>query len=229
VLTIPEGQLDDKNKPLGRIAKIVAAQYTPFHTTRHIAILTFNFDDLMERALASELGSDTARAIVTSVSTATEMAQVRRRPGIYVYHLHGSLENEQSEIVLKAQSFVRILAAPANHWSWACMNAFLFQQDSGVMFIGLSLLDPSLRLLLTQSATNGMPLSAVFVGKPLDPPLIRDACGELDLPRSLKAATMMHDMRILYDDLLEELSLIPYHVTAWSEINSLLERMEEND
>jgi hypothetical protein len=132
------------------------------------------------------------------------------------------------------------------------MNTFLFQKDSGAIFIGLSLLDPSLRLLLTQSATNGMPLSAVFVGKPLEPKLLqprtnlvepslgnfysgKDMREEIEhrrraaLAESLKIAWMMRDIQKLFDNLLEELSLIPYHVTSWSEVGPLLDRVIDND
>lgn len=216
----PRG-LNDKTKSLGRIAKSVAEQYEA-DPRRHVAILTFNFDDLVERALAMELGKEKARVVVTSVATGKELASASHRPGIYVYHLHGSLANLES-IVLDAMSYVRILAAPANHWSWSCMNTFLFQEHSGVMFVGLSLLDPSLRLLLTHAATNGMPLSAIFVGKPLEPPILPD-----DIGKSLNLAFMMRDVQALFDDLLEELSLIPYHVTAWSEIGELLDKVMED-
>lgn len=214
-------RIADQNKPLGRIARIVCEQYRA-DRRRHVAILTFNYDDLMEKALHLELGDEAKRAVVT-VANETGLSRARNRPGIYVYHLHGALSEVTSDIVLDAYTYVQILAAPANHWSWSCMNAFLFQKEAGAMFIGLSLLDPSLRLLLTQSARNAMPLSAVYVGKPLDPP--RDP----NLVNALAVAWMMHDVQMLFDNLLEELSLIPYHVTAWSEIAELLDRVAQDD
>jgi hypothetical protein len=236
---------------LGKVACIAADQYRA-DSRRHIAILTFNYDDLLETALRKELTAPSASTliprhpltekeasrVVVPVANAAQMGRARQRPGIYVYHLHGSLANKDSDIVLDAYDYVRILSAPGNHWSWACMNTFLFQKDSGAVFIGLSLLDPSLRLLLTQSAANGMPLSAVFVGKPLEPKLLLPR-SSLSMPNSsespsesrlseeieharraalaesLKIAWMMRDMQKLFDNLLEELSLIPYHVTAW--------------
>jgi hypothetical protein len=224
--------LDDPNKPLGKIARMAIEQYRA-DPRRHIAILTFNFDGLMEAALERQLG-DEAKRVVVSVATAAELGGARQRPGICVYHLHGFLRkrvgNDSSleayidnDIILDAYSYVRILAAPGNHWSWNCMNTFLFQKDCGAMFIGLSLLDPSLRLLLTQSAANGMPLSAVFVGKPLDPPLLADE------PTALSVAWMMRDVQQMFDNLLEELSLIPYHVKEWSEVGRLLDEVRHDD
>ena len=76
------------------------------------------------------------------------------------------------------------------------MNTFLFQKDSGDVHRSLAAL-LSLRLLLTQSAANGMPLSAVFVGKPLDPPLLENRT------TALKVAWMMRDVQLLFDNLLQ--------------------------
>lgn len=218
VLFIKEGVLDDDTKPLGRIAKIVAQQYRN-NPDKHIAVLTFNYDSLIRQAIERAMGKDAD--VVASVSTGHELARVRHRPGIFVYQLHGSLDNEKSEIVLDAYSYVRILAAPANHWSWSCMNTFLFQKDAGVMLIGLSLVDPSLRLLLTHAAETGMPLAAVFVGNPLEAPVLDPHS------KALAAAWMKYDVQRMFDDLLEELSLIPYHVTDWSEVGELIDRIME--
>jgi hypothetical protein len=215
-------RLEDETRPLGKIARIAADQYRA-DPRRHIAILTFNYDNLMEAALTRHLGEPEAERIVVSVSNKEELGRARQRPGIYVYHLHGSLGNLDSDVVLDAYTYIGILAAPGNHWSWNCMNTFLFQKDSGAMFIGLSLLDPSLRLLLTQSAANGMPLSAVFVGKPLDPPVLDNRT------TALKVAWMMRDVQSLFDNLLEELSLIPYHVKEWAEVGRLLDRVRQDD
>jgi hypothetical protein len=226
-------KLRDRSKPLARIARMVRDQYWA-DRSRHVAVLTFNFDDLLEEALRFALGRD--GHVLTSVSNAAELSRVRQRPGVFVYHLHGSLATKKdSDVVLDAYEYVQILAAPANHWSWACMNAYLFQKDAGVIFIGLSLLDPSLWLLLTQSAANGMPLSAIFVGKPLSPAPPKPSksgrarSARKALRKALSAAWVMHDMQKLFDNLLEELSLVPYHVTAWSEIGELLDRINDDD
>jgi hypothetical protein len=223
VLRYDKAQLADRSKPLGKVAQVAVEQWKQ-DQRRHIPILTFNFDDVMEEALRIELGdAGLFEHAVGTVSDEWELGRVRQRPGIYVYHLHGALANPKSDVVLDAYNYVRILAAPGNHWSWTAMNTFLFQRDAGSMFIGLSLLDPSLRLLLTRWATLGMPLSAIFIGKPLEPPLFT--------PRAAahKIAWMMRDVQTLFDNLLEELSLIPYHVTDWSEVGPLIERVRIAD
>ena len=107
-----QAALDDHNKPLGKIARIAAEQYQA-DPRRHIAILTFNFDGLVEAALQRHLGQTEAERIVVSVANPTELGRARQRPGIYVYHLHGSLENRDSDVVLDAYSYIRIWPHPA--------------------------------------------------------------------------------------------------------------------
>ena len=97
------------------------------------------------------------------------------------------------------------------------MNLFLFQHGSAAMFIGLSLLDPNLRLLLTHAALTGLPLSALFVAKPIEPAVFSD------LTTSVQLANIASDLQRVFDDLLVGLSLIPYRVGDWSEISDLLE------
>ena len=103
------------------------------------------------------------------------------------------------------------------------MNLYLFQQDAVAMFLGLSLVDPSLRLLLTQSAAKGMTLSGLFISKPFpDLPPSR-------MKRTRALALIARDVLDLFDDVLMDLSLVPYHVTSWSEIVRLLEIVANDD
>jgi len=88
------------------------------------------------------------------------------------------------------------------------------------MFIGLSLVDPSLRLLLTQWAEKGLPISGIYVTAP--PPRPPD---ELSLEDKLKLDIISRDIIHLFDEVLKQLSLIPYHVTVWDEIQELLKEI----
>ena len=103
------------------------------------------------------------------------------------------------------------------------MNLYLFRQEAAAMFLGLSLVDPSLRLLLTQSATRGMTLSGLYVSRPFP-----DLPSE-DMGRAHALALTARDVFNLFDDVLMDLSLVPYHVTAWSEIVRLLEIVANDD
>lgn len=208
-------QLRDPKKPLFEIARIVAHQYRA-DRRRHVAVLTFNYDESLEEALRFQLGDET---VVSSVASAHTFALARHRSGIFVYHLHGSIGDAKSDIVLDAASYVKILAAPGHHWSWDCMNMFLFKAETGAVFIGLSLLDPSLRLLLTQSAAKRLPLAGVYIAKPL-PRLEHE-----DAKTDRLLAFIARDIQALFDEFLEEISLVPYHVADWSETVPLLRRI----
>jgi len=209
----------DRTKPLSHIARIVTDQYFE-DTGRHVAILTYNYDDLLEEALRAEAG---ARAEIRSISRGTDYAASIYRAGIFVYHLHGDVNSKESPI-LDAASYLRVLGAPGRHWSWDCLAATLFQRGAAAMFIGLSLVDPSLRLMLTQWAEKGFPLSGIFVSAP--PP---EPDKTLDLEDRLRVARISRDILHLFDEVLVQLSLIPYHVTVWDEINELLKVISEDE
>ena len=204
----------DLDKPLAYIARIVAEQYLR-DRRRHVAVLTFNYDDLLEQALRDALGN--RRNALHGVARADTFARSIHSAGVYVYHLHGFIGDRESDIILDASSYVSVLGTPGHHWSWDCMNLYLFQQDAVALFLGLSLVDPSLRLLLTQSAAKGMTLSGLYVSKPF-PELSHASMEDM---RAL--AAMARGVLDLFDDVLIDLSLVPYHVTSWGEIVRILE------
>ncbi|HXA17074.1 MAG TPA: SIR2 family protein [Thermoanaerobaculia bacterium] len=214
-LVATRGAPEDSGKPLYDIADLVVRQYEK-DRHRHIPVLTFNYDRLMERAIQSRTRSVRDIAAIHSISDEREYAASIYRPGMFVYHLHGDATSKTSPI-LDAASYLRVLGSPGRHWSWDCLTATLFQRGTGAMFIGLSLVDPSLRLLLTQWAEKGLPLSGVYVGAPPPPPPVT-----LKLDDRLKLAKVSRDILHLFDEVLMQLSLIPYHVTDWDEIPDLL-------
>jgi len=209
------GSAKDPNKPLYQIADLVMGQFEA-HRHRHIPLLTFNYDRLIETALHARSRSDRDSRAIYSISNERDYAASIYRPGVFVYHLHGDASSVTSPI-LDASAYLRVLGSPGRHWSWDCLTATLFQRGTGAMFIGLSLVDPSLRLLLTQWAEKGLPLSGVYVGAPPPPPP-----ATLSLDDRLKLAKVTGDILHLFDEVLVQLSLIPYHVTNWGEIGDLL-------
>ena len=215
---LPNKRASDPDKPLSRIAKLVMSQYEK-DRHRHISVLTFNYDDLLERALAAR-AQDADRQSIIPIFREEDYAPSLYRSGVFVYHLHGYAYADTSPI-LDAASYLRILGSPGKHWSWDCLNATLLQRDAAAMFLGLSLVDPSLRLLLTHWAEKGLPLSGVYVSAP--PPLPSQA---LEFHDQLKVAKISRDILRLFDEVLEQLSLVPYHVTVWDEILELLEVIE---
>jgi hypothetical protein len=211
----------DSEMPLAQIADLVLQQFRD-DPHRHIPVLTFNYDLLMERALEARSGSDKEFAEVHTISNERDYAASIYRPGIFVHHLHGVLSAENSPIFDSA-SYLRVLGSPGRHWSWDCLTATLFQRGVGAMLIGLSLVDPSLRLLLTQWAAKGLPISGVYVGAPPPHPP-----AELSSEDRLKLARVSRDILRLFDEVLMQLSLIPYHVTDWNEIHDLLKDIRDD-
>jgi hypothetical protein len=217
----------DPKKPLYAIADLVLSQFEA-DRSRHISVLTFNYDNLLEKALF-------ARAVpgdhdwIHSISNESDYAASIHSAGVFVHHLHGFAFDDNSPI-FDAASYLRVLGSPGRHWSWDCLAANLFQRGAGTMFIGLSLVDPSLRLLLTHWADKGLPLSGLYVSAP--PPLpqagARDSKTAL-VEAQLSIAHSTRDIVRLFDAVLERLSLIPYHVTVWDEIIDLLEVIAFNE
>lgn len=203
----------DERGAIAKIARLIAEQYQ-HHEHRHVPVLTFNYDDLLECALENVLGTSDG---VTPIATEKAFYHSMHRAGIFIYHLHGFIHDPQSDIVLDAASYVSVLAAPGRHWSWHCMNTYLFQHNAASLFLGLSLVDPSLRLLLTQAAARGLALSGVYVSKPF--PELQGTT----TPDKRQAAFAARDILSLFADVLKELSLIPYHVSSWDEIPALLD------
>jgi hypothetical protein len=214
-LAVTRGNAQDQEKPLYDIADLVMRQYEQ-DRHRHIPLLTFNYDRLFEVALQARASTARDLAAIHSISNEREYAASIYRPGMFIYHLHGDAMSETSPI-LDAASYLRVLGSPGRHWSWDCLTATLFQRGAGTMFIGLSLVDPSLRLLLTQWAEKGLPLSGVYVGAPPPPPPVT-----LPPEERLKLAKVTRDILHLFDEVLMQLSLVPYHVTDWQEIGDLL-------
>ncbi|HEX3067827.1 MAG TPA: SIR2 family protein [Thermoanaerobaculia bacterium] len=208
----------DSSKPLYQIARLVMGQYSA-DRHRHVPLLTFNYDHMLEYALESA-AQPRDRSSIYSISRESDYAASIFRPGVFVYHLHGDALSDDSPI-FDATSYLRVLGSPGRHWSWDCLSATLFQRGTGAMFIGLSLVDPSLRLLLTQWAEKGLPLSGIYVSSPAPSPP-----DHLTWEEKLNLANISRDILRLFDDVLTQLSLIPYHVTLWDEIQELLKEIE---
>jgi hypothetical protein len=202
-------------KPLYRIADLVMRQYE-MDRHRRVSVLTFNYDHLLENALFARAAQRDRNAI-NAVSGEEQYASSTHRPGVFVYHLHGDTYSKAGPI-LDVVSYLPVLASPGTHWSWDCLTNNLFEREAAAMFLGLSLADPSLRLFLLQWAAKGFRLSGVYVAGP--PPA---ASANLTLEQRLDAANSSSDIVELLDRVLEQLCLVPYHVTVWDELNDLLE------
>lgn len=108
---------------------------------RHQAksIITYNFDDVMERALAAQ-GIDNYPIF--------GMNQPRNR--FPIYHVHGFIPYNNSEIiksipVLSEEEYHKVYA---NSYNWSNVEQIHALSRTMCIFIGLSMTDPNLRRLL---------------------------------------------------------------------------------
>jgi hypothetical protein len=115
------------------------------------AVITFNFDDLLERALDSR----GVPHVVVSDSTRV------RGPGIPIVHPHGFLRQVRAEddpadpsIVFTEDDYHRLTDTPF-HWALTTILAHLRSRTA--LFIGLSMSDPNLRRLLDAAHGGGQP------------------------------------------------------------------------
>ncbi len=112
------------------------------------AIVTYNFDDLLEKSLS-------ARDIKFDSIYSESLLPVGKELGIY--HVHGfiprdtdnymSLEN--SNLVFSEEEYHQIMSDPYN---WANLSQLEFLTNDTCVFIGLSLTDPNLRRILDISS-----------------------------------------------------------------------------
>lgn len=111
-----------------------------------VTVVTFNFDDLLERELHR-------RGVITRTVT---NAGRRSGPGLPIIHPHGCLPVQgplnDDPIVFSEQDYHR-LTDTAYHWAPTTIVSLLRQYT--VLFVGLSMSDPHLRRLLDACRTPG--------------------------------------------------------------------------
>jgi hypothetical protein len=200
--------------PLRQIADMIVEQYQQY-PNKHTPVLTFNYDDLLERSLtAALLEANLPLANFHVVTDEDQYNSTRRLPGIYIYHLHGFIDHVEGTI-LDAQSFQPVLAG--DHWSWLCLEHYFTDDHHLPLFIGLSLSDPSLRYLLTKWAARHEPVAGVYIAAP---PSVPKFNASFHARREL--AFLYRELLILYDEVLQQLLLVAYHVSSWDEIVPIL-------
>jgi SIR2-like domain len=206
----------EPGKPLRQITDMLVEQYKR-NPSKHIPVLTFNYDDLLERSLAASLIEASLPHVSYHVVTdGSQFMEMRRLPGIYIYHLHGFIDHADRTI-LDAQSFQPVLAG--NHWSWDCLEHFFTDDQHLPLFIGLSLSDPSLRYLLTKWAARREPVAGVYIAAP--PVVPKPTNTTIQARREL--AFLYRELLTLYDEVLRQLLLVAYHVSSWDEIVPILQ------
>lgn len=212
---------EDESGPLRVIARMLVDAAVQ-HERKNIPVLTFNYDELLETAVNAELAERRARGTLKqsnspalrSIATERDFKRFSPRPGISIYHLHGFLGATRPAPVLDPYSYVEVLKG--DHWSWTCMRQVLVGTNATALLIGLSLSDPSLRFVLTHWAVGGDELMGFYLAAP--PPV--PAASTLPFYRQFAFAS--RSILELYDEVMDRLQLVCYHLSSWGELVTIL-------
>ncbi|MDO8272710.1 MAG: SIR2 family protein [Gammaproteobacteria bacterium] len=133
------------------LIKEIANLCTPTRTGAKVrSVITYNFDDLVEREL------ETRGLSIRSIFEEVELPAPEELP---IYHVHGFLPEDRSSysnldkatLVFSEEGYHQIYGEPY-HWSNLAQLASL--KESTCLMVGLSLTDPNLRRLLEIAAKS---------------------------------------------------------------------------
>lgn len=185
----------------------------------HLSIISFNYDSLLDEAIGDELeANELPRSFVHSIKTEHDYERTWVDAGIYIYHLHGYLPDDERDPILDADSYVPVLRG--DHWSWRCMDRILTATGVASLFIGLSLSDPSLRYVLTLWKSWQSPMTGVYLAPPPKLPGVGWSDGRA-------VALMYRAVMDLYATVLGRLHLACYYLSSFREIRAILEVIGE--
>lgn len=134
-----------------RLIKSIAEMCMPRRTGAKVkSVITYNFDDLVERQLAKN------RILYRCIYSDTETYDPDELP---IYHVHGFLPEEKnkydrlekSTLVFSEEGYHKIYS-DSYHWSNLVQLNSL--RENNCLMVGLSMADPNLRRLLDISAKN---------------------------------------------------------------------------
>jgi hypothetical protein len=124
------------------LLQAIARLCVPLMNARGVgAVVTYNFDDLLER---------TIRGILAEVVPIYREDQAPEPYQLPVYHVHGYLpqdprEDGSPDIVFSEEAYHRQFHNP---YTWENLVQLRYLRESVVLFVGMSLTDPNIRRLL---------------------------------------------------------------------------------
>lgn len=180
----------------------------------HLSIISFNYDSLLDDAIGEELQErGLPRSFVHTIKKEHDYERTWVDAGIYIYHLHGYLADDERDPILDADSYVPVLRG--DHWSWRCMDRVLTATGTASLFIGLSLSDPSLRYVLTLWKSWQSPMTGLYLAPPPKLPDVGWKDGRT-------VALMYRAVMDLYATVLGRLHLACYYLSSYREIRTIL-------
>ncbi len=142
---------DTKKDISSSLIKAISNLCMPSQTGARVkSVITYNFDDLLERELA-------AKSIrYHSIYTDNELSDPNELP---IYHVHGFLPEdktqyeslEKSTLVFSEEGYHQIYS---DSYHWSNLVQLYNLRENNCLMIGLSMTDPNLRRLLDISARN---------------------------------------------------------------------------
>lgn len=188
---------DDPNIEL---LKALATLCGPAGVTK---VVTYNYDELFERALREE-------KVDHCVITPSHPVEARRDQ-VQVIHVHGSMPRDgriSSDIVIEDKGYQRLANSP---FSWANVVQLTLLTSQTCLFVGSSMTDPNLRRLLgiARDIHPGLLVYATFENrwKPL---------------LETEGEDFVNELRSLEDSHLKDLGVIPILVDDYSELPELI-------
>jgi hypothetical protein len=215
----------DESLPLRAIARMLV-DVAAADPGKHVPVLTFNFDALLEEALEAEVGArvddgrltEATKPRWTSVST-NEGFDAAKGAGIFIFHLHGFVRDlSTAEVAVDVHSYRAVLRD--SHWSRSCLRTSIIESRATALFLGLSFTDPNLRFMLSDWAESKQELTGYYIAAP--PPVPEAST----LAAFRQLAFMSRTILDLYDEALGSLQLISYHLSSWNELNAILQSID---
>lgn len=203
----------------------IAGLCTPTRTGARVrSILTYNFDDLIERALTNR-GLD-----FRSIFEEFETPSAEELP---VYHVHGFLPEDRSAYVnldrttmVFSEEGYHHIYGEAYHWSNLVQLSNL--KDTSCLLIGLSLTDPNLRRLLEISAKSlERPKHFAFMRRLSEEKFLKEERGKtLKISREV-LSRFLERHHSLNEELLKELGVNVIWYESYDEIPEILDSIRK--
>lgn len=138
------------NRPSINSDLLKAISYICTPTRNHIGvqgIVTYNFDDLIERRLEKD------KVLVNSIYDESGFSDSDK---LSIFHVHGYLpkkidENSSHELIFSEEDYHRVYR---DAYCWSNITQLNYLREKSCLFIGCSLTDPNLRRLLDVAARN---------------------------------------------------------------------------
>lgn len=214
--------LRDKSYKLNSdLIKSIASICLPRRTGARIkAVVTYNFDDLIERQL------DSQEIRYLTVFSDSQIPEPEELP---IFHVHGFLPENQnsykfldkSTLVFSEEGYHQIYAEPY-HWSNLIQLSQL--RDNHCLLVGFSMTDPNLRRLLEiASSKSDEPRHFAFMKRISDKDFINEQNVQV-ITNAKRAQSFLNQHHSLNEEIMRELGV---HVLWYSNYNEIPQILNE--